>query len=406
MRVLISGSGVAGPSLALLLARQGHEITIIERSPDLRANGQQIDIRKEGIEAAKRMDIFEDIKKCVTHESGMRFVNGAGKVKAKFPALEGKDGRQGFTSEYEIMRGDLVRILHSKIKDLDLVSYKFGVMVESYDEKQDGVEVKLSDGTTGTWDVLVAADGQSSRIRKMLLTEEENKTRNLGVSMALFIVPRRPDDEDWATVFTSTKKRVALTRYHSPTEGQACLGAMGRDEEVQEVLGKDAQAQKELFQSIFTEAGWKCEQLIADMMAADDFYAQRAIQVQATTWHKGRVVLLGDAGYGPTPLTGMGTSLALIGSTILAGSMGKYPGDLGKAFAEYEEILRPYVEMSHKIPGFLPDAVYPETKRGVMMVNLVLGVATRLGLAKAVQMATLRAKDEFRIPQYAEVTVQ
>lgn len=406
MRVLISGAGVAGPSLALLLARQGHEITIIERSADLRANGQQIDIRKEGIEAAKRMGIFEEIKKHVTHESGMRFVNEAGKVKAKFPTLDGKDGRQGFTSEFEVMRGDLVRILYSKTKDLDRVSYKFGVMVESYEDKQGGVEVKLSDGTTGTWDMLVAADGQSSRIRKMLLTEEENKTRNLGVSMALFIVPRRADDEDWATIYTSTKKRMAMTRYHSPTEGQVCLGVMGQDEEVQEVLGKDAQEQKQLFKKIFTEAGWKCDQFVDDMMTADDFYAQRTIQVQATTWHKGRVVLLGDAGYGPTPLTGMGTSLALIGSTILAGCMGKYPSDLGKAFAEYEEILRPYVETSHKIPGFLPDAVYPETKRGVRMVHLVLGVATRLGLAKAVQMATLRAKDEFRIPQYAEVTVQ
>lgn len=405
MKIIIAGAGIAGPSLALLLSRQGHHCTIIERFPGLRANGQQIDIRKEGIEAAKRMGIFEEVKKHVVEERGMQFVNSQGKQTACFPKMDPKDGQQGFSSEYEIMRGDLCKILYDATKDD--VQYRFGLTITEYENHEDRVKVTLSDGSVEDCDVLVGADGQSSRIRKMMLQDEPpevNKTRDLGLYVAYFTIPRRDDSSDFGTVYTADKRRQILTRYHSKTHGQAYFGTMENGEEVMAVLKEDTTKQKELFAKIFKDAGWQVETLIEDMMASEDFFCQSTTQIQTTIWSKGRVVLLGDAGYGPTPLTGMGTSLALVGAAILAGAIGKHQGNLQAAFTEYDTVFRPVVEKTHQIPSLLPGIVYPKTKFGVKVMNLLLGTATSIGLAKMIQAKTLKNKEEFKLPEYNEVS--
>lgn len=408
MKVIIAGAGIAGPSLALLLSRQGHKCTIIERYPGLRANGQQIDIRKEGIEAAKRMGIFEEIKKHVVIEGGMQFVDAQGKQTACFPKMDPKAGQQGFSSEYEIMRGDLCRIFYDATKDA--VQYRFGMTVTDYEEHQDCIKVTLSDGSVEQCDMLVGADGQSSRIRKMMLKNEPadvDKTRDLGLYIAYFTIPRREDSSDFCTVFTADKRRQILTRYHSKTHGQAYFGTMEHGEEIIAVLKEDVTKQKELFASIFKDAGWQAATLVEDMMTSEDFFCQATTQIQTKIWSKGRVVLLGDAGFGPTPLTGMGTSLALMGATILAGAIGKHPADLQAAFAEYDHVLRPFVEKTHQLPGLLPGIVYPKSKFGVKVMNLLLGAATSIGLGKAIQAATLKTKDGFKLPHYGkEISVR
>ncbi|UNI14820.1 hypothetical protein JDV02_001412 [Purpureocillium takamizusanense] len=103
LRVLISGAGIAGPALAFWLGRLGHTCTIIERFPSLRANGQQVDLRKQGIEAARRMGILESIRAHIIDELGLQVVDSTGRQRALFARIEDDAaGRQGFTSEFEL----------------------------------------------------------------------------------------------------------------------------------------------------------------------------------------------------------------------------------------------------------------------------------------------------------------
>jgi 2-polyprenyl-6-methoxyphenol hydroxylase-like FAD-dependent oxidoreductase len=98
------------------------------------------------------------------------------------------------------------------------------------------------------------------------------------------------------------------------------------------------------------------------MAGAADFAFADLAQVRLDSWSRGRVVLLGDAAWSPTPLTGLGTSLAVVGAYVLAGELAVAAGDPGVAFHRYEQLLRPYVTTAQKLPpggagGFAPTRV-------------------------------------------------
>jgi 2-polyprenyl-6-methoxyphenol hydroxylase-like FAD-dependent oxidoreductase len=84
------------------------------------------------------------------------------------------------------------------------------------------------------------------------------------------------------------------------------------------------------------------------MREATDFGFDSNAQAHLPSWSHGRVVLLGDAAWSPTPLTGLGTSLALVGAYVLAGELAA--GGLPTALRRYEEVLRPYVTTAQKLP--------------------------------------------------------
>ena len=112
LKILICGGGCAGPALAFWLARSGHHVTICERFEALRAAGAQIDLRAKSIDVVKRMGLLDIIREKLVDEAGVSLVDSDGIVKATIMANRSGKGAQGPTSEYEIMRGDLVRVLY------------------------------------------------------------------------------------------------------------------------------------------------------------------------------------------------------------------------------------------------------------------------------------------------------
>jgi 2-polyprenyl-6-methoxyphenol hydroxylase-like FAD-dependent oxidoreductase len=131
LKILICGGGIAGNAIAFWLSRQGHDVTVLERSPVLRSFGLQIDLRGHGIEVMKRMGLEKQFRAKSVQEEGLEFVNSNGKVIAYFPANTSGDGPQSFVTEYEIMRGDLIRLLYDNTKDR--ARYVFGTTVESFE---------------------------------------------------------------------------------------------------------------------------------------------------------------------------------------------------------------------------------------------------------------------------------
>ncbi|KAM0426195.1 hypothetical protein ACHAPT_008545 [Fusarium lateritium] len=229
LRVLISGGGIAGPAAAFWLSRLGHSCTVLERFPSLRTGGQQIDIRGQGIEAAKRMGILEEIRKHAVDEGGLQYVDTYGNQKALLERNDSGKGRQSFTSEYEIMRGDLCKIIYEATKER--VQYRFGTSIESFENAGDKANVKLTGGTSETYDLLIAADGQGSRLRRKMFQDEPESTytRYLGLNGCFYGLPRRPGDPNLATVYSAPGRRVMSTRWHCEDRGQAYLLTMSHD---------------------------------------------------------------------------------------------------------------------------------------------------------------------------------
>lgn len=151
LKVLICGGGIAGNALAVWLTKSNHDVTIVERYPDLRVSGLQVDLRGPGIDVLKRMGLDEGFRAHAAKEEGMQVVSSSGRQWAYFPANKTGKGAQSFTSDYEIMRGDLTRLLcgASKAKIL------FNTSIESYEDKGDCVEVVFSDGKTEQFDLYV-----------------------------------------------------------------------------------------------------------------------------------------------------------------------------------------------------------------------------------------------------------
>ncbi|KAG6017481.1 hypothetical protein E4U54_007064 [Claviceps lovelessii] len=413
LRILIAGAGIGGPALAFWLQRLGHSITIIERWDSLRTGGQQIDIRRQGVEAVKRMGIIEEIRQHVVDEGGIDIVDHKDQSIIFFPRHEPGSKRQGFSSEFEIMRGDLCRILYGRTRDK--VHYRFGLSVTSFENRGNVVNVTLSDGSVAEYDLLVGADGQGSRIRRAMNQDtggDEQFLRSRGVFACYYSIKRSPEDKNHATGYLETGQRFLLTRWHTLRLGQAYLMTRAPDRyaEMREALKGDVAAQKAAFADVFKTVRWTQARRILDAMeTTDDFYAHEVVQIRSNTLSKGRVVLLGDAGFCPSSMSGMGTSAAMVAAYVLAGEIARCSSDGGgggddieAALARYDATLRPFID---KVQG--PSAalmwLVPKSMVGLKVLNFALGLANRLNVQKLLQNREPDHKDEWVMPWYEEL---
>ena len=414
LRVLISGASVAGPALAYWLVRAGCSVTIVERAPSLRIAGQGIDVRASARDVIRRMGIFDRMLEKSSHEEGLELVDSNNRPYARFAVdLSGKG--ESATCDIEILRGELARILFDITKDD--VSYIFGDMVESLHETDKEVRVNFANGTpSAAFDLVVAADGMGSKLRSMAFGDDNSQIRSLNAYVSYFSVPPSDTDTKWARVHWVKGGRNISIRPDNVGRTRAFLGLAAYDASdsrlarFQTALKTGIPAQKRLVQEIFQDAGWETPRLLAGMHASSDFYMQHVAQVRLHRWSSGtgRVTVVGDAGYAPSPFTGMGTSLAFIGAYVLAGEISRQqPHNLPLALASYERVLRPYVESVQKLPPGIPWLVNPQSALGVRVlgtVGWIIGILSSTWVAtlfaKVVAWLPLFGKDSFRLPEY------
>ncbi|MEV5711895.1 FAD-dependent monooxygenase [Actinoallomurus sp. NPDC052274] len=364
LRVLVAGGGIAGQALAFWLTRGGHRVTVVERFPALRATGAQVDLRGQGIEAVERMGLLGAVRGRLVDEAGVAFVDARGRAKATIMANTSGRGRQTLTSEYEIMRGDLVRILHEASKDD--AEYVFGVSVDGFEQDEQKVIAHFSDGSCGEFDLLVGADGQGSRIRRAILPAGFDPYWRVGIHMAYWFIPRIASDSNIRDTYMVPGGRQIMRRSHNPTETQVYFVMREESEEASAIHRKPVERQQEFWAGRFRDAGWQTERFIDGMQTSPFFYSQEIVQVRTDTWSKGRVVLAGDAAHCASPYSGMGISGGLVGAYVLAGEINRHPGDLPTALANYDSALRPFVdEIQGEVNPRLLRLGMPMTQRAI-----------------------------------------
>ncbi|MBL4678577.1 MAG: FAD-dependent monooxygenase [Mucilaginibacter sp.] len=371
-KILISGASIAGPTLAFWLTRYGFDVTIIERSKSLRLGGQNLDIRGAGRAIVRLMGIEQEILDANTGEIGLQFVDSDNKVKAAFPS----DGPGSFTSEAEILRGDLVNILYNSTKDR--AKYVFGIFVTAINQTGDEVEVTFNDGKTETFDLLIAADGVRSTTRQLIFGDEP-QLKFTGLYNAWYTIPKIDTDTQWARWYTAPGSRVILIRPDNHGTMRASFSFLSEDKGYQKLPNSE---QKKILKEKLSGAGGEAERLRAEVEKNDDVYFDAISQVHAQKWFSGRTGMIGDAAYCPTPLTGMGTTLAIVGAYLLAGELSRHANH-EDAFVAYEKRMRPFVEDVQKLPPGVPWLAHPKSKFGVSVVNTVAGILAS-GLVKKI----------------------
>lgn len=350
-KIIICGAGIAGIAVAFWLS-QHHDVTIVERHPDLRSTGLQVDLRGHGIEVLKRMGLEAAFRDVSIKEEGLEFVNNSGKVVAYFPVNKSGQGLQSFTTDYEIMRGDLIRLLYDNVKDR--VQVFFGTTIDSFQQLDHGVEVHLSNGQKSRYDLLIGADGQWSYTRKQMLGPgAKDPMHFLGIYAGYFTIPRhiKNGEKYNATAYMAPGKRLLFSRRHKPDRIQGYMIGQSDSERVMAARSGGVEQEKAILSELFRSAGWRSEEFVTEMQESEDFYCEHMGVVRLDHWSEGDVVLLGDAAYCPTATTGMGTTSSLVGAYVLAGEIQHYLSRLStskdalpKALASYEERFRPFMD--------------------------------------------------------------
>lgn len=416
MKVLISGAGITGNALAFWLSKLGHNVTVIERFPSLRTTGLQVDLRGHGVTVMKRMGLEEAFRAKSVPEQGLAIVDGANRRRAFFGVNKSGKGVQNFTTEYEIMRGDFCRLMHDVIKNK--VTFRFGVSIGSFKQDGDGVDVEFTDGKAERFDFVVGADGMGSNTRNLMLGHgAQDALRPIrGSYTAYFTIPRpiQKGEDYHSTMYLATGRRGMMTRRHSPEEIQVYLSCNNPSERMAKAHKDGVPEQKKMLAEIFQDAGWQSKDILRDMFDSDNFYCERMGLVKLDSWYDGKVVLVGDAAYCPSGLTGMGTTCGIVGAYVLAGEIarhcgkaegGKAPTDgLDVAFKAYDDKLRPFIDQV--IDGVGDDSLFwklmPESAFAVALVNLLLGIAAFLRLNVLGQWI-LRENVKWTLPEYDEL---
>jgi 2-polyprenyl-6-methoxyphenol hydroxylase-like FAD-dependent oxidoreductase len=350
--VLISGAGIAGAAAAYWLREAGYVVTVVERAPTPRPGGQTVDLRGAGRTVMERMGLLDQIRAMTVTQRGIAWIDASGRHRAEMP-VDAFDGN-GIVSADEILRGDLGAILYEASRPG--VSYTFDDTITALEQDSDGVLVTFEKADPRHFDLVVGADGLHSVVRRLAFGPETSAVHQLGLMNAWFTTPAEIDLDNWYLMHSAPGGRVVSVRPgRLPGEQKAALSFRST-----ETLNRgNATAQLGLLESTFADVGWAAPQLLRAARSAPDFYLDSMGQVRLDRWSRGRVVLLGDAGYCPTPLTGLGTSLALVGAYILAGELAGSSDDttavaddaaIRGAFERYETLMRPYVEEGQELP--------------------------------------------------------
>ncbi|KAF2847125.1 FAD/NAD(P)-binding domain-containing protein [Plenodomus tracheiphilus IPT5] len=406
LKVLISGAGIAGPCLAYWLSktRLNTSITVVERSPVPRATGQAVDIRGTAISVIEKMKLKDAVQARSTTEEGTRIVGASGKTVAEF----GKG--DSFTAEYEILRADLCELFLDETHKLPNVRYVYGDFVTSLSQSESSADVKFNSGSEESYDLVVAADGSTSKIRSMILDEQTRKDsyKPIGQYIAYFSIPMNSSDTKHWYWYNEPKGLGVMTRPHrnNTTVGAylcITLPAHGqRDSAIEDALSQGAKAQKRVLREYFSKAGWQTKRVLEGMNTSSDFYMSRTARVVLPRWHNNRTVLLGDAAFATF---GIGTSLAIQSAYSLAGELSKIKGgeDVPTALDKYEESFRKVQGVNEDLPLGFPQIAFPQTSWGIRARDAAAWV---VGKTKAYKL--LPGEDRVRkdkLPEYEWVGV-
>ncbi|HVP50205.1 MAG TPA: FAD-binding domain [Candidatus Bathyarchaeia archaeon] len=370
MRVLISGAGIAGPTLAFWLKQYGIEPTIIEVAPKLRTGGYIIDFWGTGYKIAGRMGLLSQINDVGYRVREVHVVDRSGKRISGFPVDVFWRATGGlFTS---LRRGDLAAVIFGAIDGR--VETIFGETLSAIEQDQQAVRVKFERSGEREFDLVVGADGLHSRVRQLVFGEESRFEHYLGIKVAAFEVQGyRPRDELVYVMYTEVGQQV--TRFTMRDDRTLFLFTFA-DPSPEGPEMHSLAAQKALLHRRYGQSGWELPQILDALDATDELYFDRVSQIrmdpQQGLWTRGRVTLVGDAASCASLLAGEGSGLAITAAYILAGELKRSGGDYTTAFARYQQAFAPFVSGKQEGAAKMGGNFAPKSKSALWLRNLVM----------------------------------
>ncbi len=333
-KILISGAGIAGLTLAILLKDQGYNSLVLERDQALRSEGYMMDFFGSGWDVAARMGLVPKLRAIRYPIDQLQFVNAEGAVWESVP-IDRVRRALGGTYVY-LRRSDLERILYDRAVALG-VAIRFGCQISALRDTGDGICITFDDGSEDAFDLVFGADGVHSRARNLVFGDEKQFERFLGGYVAAFHLDHHPFDIGRAVKLYEETDRIAMFYSLDATRMDATY--VFRHEEARVPADK----RLNFVRGEFEGAGWISEQMLDLYQEKEPIFFDSLTQIVMPHWCKGRVALLGDACGCLTLLAGQGSHMAMAGAYVIARELDRHEGDYRLAFAAYEAKLKPVV---------------------------------------------------------------
>ncbi|VEG53109.1 monooxygenase FAD-binding protein [Mycolicibacterium aurum] len=356
MRILVSGAGMAGLSAGINLGNAGHDVSIVERAQHLRVNGSPIDIRGESLAVAEQMGILDDIRaRQVDMSARTCFIDGDGDRVADLPIAEINDS----TGDTEIPREDLAHVLCNALGPSAALT--FGESIAELRDDGCGVDVVFTSGARSRYDLVVGADGLHSATRRLVFGPERQYLRHLGFYIALAALPHHHPTGSPNPIYNFPGHMAGVVTYRDVALAVLSFRSPWIDYDY-----RDLEAQKRILDDEFGRHGrWRVRELLDAARRDPELYFDSVSQIDMPSWHRGRVVLVGDAAHCASPLSGRGTSLAITGTWLLTQALVDNADDLDAAFAQYERDQRPHVAYAQATVGPGGDLLIPATQEAI-----------------------------------------
>jgi 2-polyprenyl-6-methoxyphenol hydroxylase-like FAD-dependent oxidoreductase len=394
MKVLISGAGIAGPTLAYWLTHYGIETTIAEIAPQLRRGGYIVDFWGAGYDIANRMGLLPEIIREGYRVREVRIVDRNGKRAAGFAAhvfVQSTGGR--FVS---LPRGELAAAIFGQVeKSVETI---FGDSISHIEQNEGAVDVTFESGLRREFDLVIGADGLHSRVRELVFGAESRFERYLGYKAAAFeVAGYRPRDELVYVMYPQVRQQAGRFAMRGDRTMFLFLFA---DENP--TLPSDIQIQKAVLRERFVNAGWECAQILEALDGARELYFDRVSQIRMDPnrglWTRGRVSLIGDAASCISLLGGQGSALSMIAAYILAGELSRCGGDYSQAFSRYQNLFGPFVRKKQRAALRFAGFFIPRSRFAMRVHNQVVNLLRFPAIANFVVGRDLT--DKLVLPAY------
>ncbi|CAN5686207.1 FAD-dependent monooxygenase [soil metagenome] len=373
MKVLISGGGIAGLTLAHGLRRHGHDPVVVERSPKVRDEGYMIDFLGPGYDTSERMGMLSELEGIHYQIPRLAFVDAVGKEKfsISYAALR-KDVFGG--RHFNFMRGDLERLLYSRIEGR--VPVRFGTEVEALEQDEAQVDVRFSDGSTGSFDVVIGADGIHSRVRELAFGEESRFSRPLGYYTAAFVLDDPEMRRRFGDAFYTLNVPGRQVGVYPIRGGRLATLFLFKAQRRPADFSTEA-ARREL-ETVYGGMHWIVPRLL-ERSTHGQVYFDEVAQIEMPSWNVGRVALVGDACQSVSLFAGQGASMAVAGAYLLAEKLVAVRDhkDITAALARYEQSLKPDIQKRQKSGRRLARWFVPDSRIRLVLQEAVWRLATR-----------------------------
>lgn len=329
LRVLVHGGGIGGLSLAVALARRGHTVEVAELREQLDALGVGIIQPSNALHVMRELGVLEDCLKAGFEWEVLTICDPSGATLAKIPQPRMDDA----PANNGIPRPALAEVLGRAAAEAG-ATVRFGTTITGLADDGEGVDVTLSDGSAGRFDLVVGFDGIGSPLRTRL-HGDRYRPEYTGFANWRVTVPRQPEVQG---VVMSTGNLAAKALLTPITDDLMYLGAVFA--EAEDFRPDPERAHEQLAERLAGFGGPVAEALAQVTDPAAVVHSRISQVTVDEPWHVGRVVLAGDAAHASTPHLAQGAAMAVEDALVLAQELDA-ADSVPAALRAWEERRRP-----------------------------------------------------------------